>query len=120
MVKSLPTFVYFRSFLIPITISIIQRKWCPWDLNPGPHNGRPRQNHGPMAAPLKTYTYLLTILIKTIIYQVKLFCKSGCLIRKFSSILNRVALSNKNWMVNKCKVGCEKIQLSVTKLNIQS
>ena len=26
------------------------RRWCAWDSNPGPQDGRRRQNHGAMAA----------------------------------------------------------------------
>ena len=52
MGQSRPLFVYFRYLLI--TISIIQiekkRRWCAWDSNLGPQNGKRRQNHGAMAA----------------------------------------------------------------------
>ena len=61
-------FVYFRPFLV--TISIIQiekslssfsaynfnntnckkRRWCAWDLNPGRENGRHRRSHRAMAS----------------------------------------------------------------------
>ena len=27
-----------------------KHKWCPWDLNPGPQDGRRRRHHGAMAA----------------------------------------------------------------------
>ena len=48
MGQSRPLFVYFRSFLITISIQI--EKWCAWDSNPGLQDGRRRRNHGAMAA----------------------------------------------------------------------
>ena len=40
------SFVYFRPYLV--TISIIQncKRWCAWDSNPGLQDGRRRRNHG--------------------------------------------------------------------------
>ena len=42
MSQSRPLFVYFRHFLDFL-------KWCAWDSNPGPQDGRLRRNHGAMA-----------------------------------------------------------------------
>ena len=50
--------VYFRPFLIAITITVSiinvltwkKHRWCAWDSNLGPQNGRRRQNHWAMAA----------------------------------------------------------------------
>ena len=52
MGQSRPLSVYFRYFLITISIIQIEKKhrWCAWDLNPGPQDGRHRRNHGAMAA----------------------------------------------------------------------
>ena len=42
---------YFRSFLIIISIQIEKKhRWFAWDSNPGPQDGRHRQNLGAMAA----------------------------------------------------------------------
>ena len=61
MGQSRPLFVYFRSFLITISIQIEKkRRWCAWDSNPGPQVSRCRQNHRAMGATL---------------YWVKLHCK---------------------------------------------
>ena len=45
-------FVYCCYFLGTISIIQIVKKgsWCTWDSNPGPQDGRRRQNHGAMAA----------------------------------------------------------------------
>ena len=51
MGQSLPLFAYFRSFLVTISIQMEKKsRWCAWDLNPGPQDGRHRRNHGAMAA----------------------------------------------------------------------
>ena len=43
MGQSRPLFVYFLSFLVTISIQIEKRhRWCAWDLNPGPQDGRRR------------------------------------------------------------------------------
>ena len=53
---SRPLFVYFRSFLVTISIQNgKKRRWCAWDSNQGPQNGRRRWNHGAMAATLTDY-----------------------------------------------------------------
>ena len=40
---SRPLFVYFRSFLVTISIQNgKKRRWCAWDSNLGPQNGRRR------------------------------------------------------------------------------
>ena len=50
-----PLFVYFRSFLVTISIQIEKKhRWYAWDSNLGPQDGRRRQYHGAMAA---THTY---------------------------------------------------------------
>ena len=57
MGQSRQLFVYFRPFLIIISIigtNWKKHRWCAWDLNPWPPDGRCRRNHGAMAAaPLK-------------------------------------------------------------------
>ena len=54
-------FVYGRPFLITISICKNSNKlsWCAWDSNPGPHDGRRRQNHGAMAAALTSLLFRL-------------------------------------------------------------
>ena len=51
MSQSRPLFVYFRHFLDTISKIQIDKKlkWCAWDSNPGPQDGRLRRNHGAMA-----------------------------------------------------------------------
>ena len=48
-------FVYFCPFLIPISITTMQirkkQRWCAWDLNLWPLDGRLRQNHEVQAVP---------------------------------------------------------------------
>ena len=41
-----------------------KRRWCVWDLNPGPQDGRRRQNHRAMAA-TQTIVILLSSAFKT-------------------------------------------------------
>ena len=36
----------------------LKHRWCAWDLNPGPQDGRRRRNHGAMAA-TRSFTFLL-------------------------------------------------------------
>ena len=51
MGQSRPLFVYFRSFLITISIQIEKKhRWCAWDLSLGPQDGSHRRNHGAMVA----------------------------------------------------------------------
>ena len=45
MGKSRPLFAYFCPFLITILIMQIVKRWCVWDSNPGPQDGRCRRNH---------------------------------------------------------------------------
>ena len=58
MGQSRPLFVYFCYFLE--TISIIQiekkRRWCAWDSNLQPHDGRRRLYHGAMSAALNLFS----------------------------------------------------------------
>ena len=52
-------FVYFCSFLVTISIQIEKKhRWCPWDSNLGPQDGRRRQNHGAMQPPTVARCYL--------------------------------------------------------------
>ena len=57
MGKTRPLFVYFRPFLntnIPwkkIDYKWKKHRWCGWDSNPGPYDGRRRRIHSAMAAP---------------------------------------------------------------------
>ena len=46
----LPLFVYFRSFLVTISIQIEKSIDGVLGIQPGPQDGRCRQNHGAMAA----------------------------------------------------------------------
>ena len=49
--QSRPLFVNFSSFLVTISIQIEKKhRWCAWDSNPGPQDGRRRRNHGAMVA----------------------------------------------------------------------
>ena len=41
-------FVYFRHFLVTISIIQIEKRWCAWDSNLRPYNGRHIRNHGAM------------------------------------------------------------------------
>ena len=52
MGQSRPLFVYFRHFLIIISIIKIGKnlRWCAWDSNPWLQDGRRRQNHGAISA----------------------------------------------------------------------
>ena len=44
----------FVNFLDTISIKNGKKhSWCAWDSNPGPQDGRRRQNHGAMAARVK-------------------------------------------------------------------
>ena len=64
MVQSRPLFVYFHSFLITISIQIEQKhRWCAWDSNPRPQDGRRRWNHGAMAATSNWYLNVTGVVI---------------------------------------------------------
>ena len=61
MGQSRPLFVYFRYFLE--TISLIQkRRWSAWESNPGPQDGRRRQNHRAMAANVRDFETVVRLL----------------------------------------------------------
>ena len=40
----------FVLFLLQFQYKLKKRRWCAWDSNPGPQDGRHRRNHGGMAA----------------------------------------------------------------------
>ena len=40
----------FVLFLLQFQYKLKKRRWCAWDSNPGPQDGRRRRNHGAMAA----------------------------------------------------------------------
>ena len=40
----------FVLFLLQFQYKLKKHRWCAWDSNPGPQDGRRRQNHGAMAA----------------------------------------------------------------------
>ena len=49
-------------------------RWCAWDLNPGPQNGRRRQNHGAMVATRLNYYYFRACLTcETIYFSISTF-----------------------------------------------
>ena len=51
MGQSRPLFVYFRPFLVTIsTIQFEKLRWCAWDSNLWPKDGRHRRNHAAVAA----------------------------------------------------------------------
>ena len=58
MGQSRPLFVYFCYFLEKISIIQIEKKrrWCAWDSNPQPHDGRRRLYHGAMSAALNLFS----------------------------------------------------------------
>ena len=65
MGKSRPLFVYFRSFLITISIIQIEKSL---GFEPGPQDGRRRQNHGAIAA---THHELTLNCNKIVVYLLK-------------------------------------------------
>ena len=79
MGHSRPLFVYFCYFLVTTSIQIEKKhRWCAWDSNPGPQDGRRRQNHGAMAA---TQPVLRSVCCKEIVaYNIK--CEPNHLIFK--------------------------------------
>ena len=51
MGQSRPLFVLFSFFSHHnFNTNLKKHRWCAWDSNPGPQDGRHRQNHGAMAA----------------------------------------------------------------------
>ena len=55
MGEARPLFVYFRSFLTSkgqTNLTIIDKRWCAWESNPGQQDGRQRWLHWAMAAPM--------------------------------------------------------------------
>ena len=55
MGQSRPLFDLFSFFSLATISTQIEKKhrWCAWDSNPGPQDGRRRRNHGAMAATQK-------------------------------------------------------------------
>ena len=48
----------FVLFTLQFNYKLKKHRWSAWDLNPGPQDGRRRQNHGAMAATKKTIFFL--------------------------------------------------------------
>ena len=51
-------FLFIFDLFLQFQYKLKKRRWCAWDSNPGPQDGRRRRNHGAMAA-TRSFTFLL-------------------------------------------------------------
>ena len=63
MGQSRPVLFIFFLFSLQFQYKLKKHRWCAWDLNPGPQDGRRRRNHGAMAATITFFVNLRTNLV---------------------------------------------------------